>query len=66
MSREASWQAGTWEGARREQLRRALKLSVRERLQAMEALAETGMRLADSARQNNKEAEGDRETKKRR
>ena len=40
------WEAGTLEEARRSGLRRALRLSVRERLQAMEALAETSDRLA--------------------
>lgn len=40
-----SWDAATWEGARRAQLRRALKQTVRERLAALEALAETSRRL---------------------
>ena len=43
---QPGWEAGTWEGARRSGLRRALRLSVRERLQALEALAETSERLA--------------------
>ena len=46
MSDQPGWEAGTWEGARRSGLRRALRLSVRERLQALEALAETSERLA--------------------
>ena len=46
MSDQSGWEAGTWEGARRAGLRRALRLSVRERLQALEALAETSERLA--------------------
>ena len=46
MSDQAGWEAGTWEGARRSGLRKALRLSVRERLQALEALAETSERLA--------------------
>jgi hypothetical protein len=41
VSDQSGWEAGTWEGARRSGLRRALRLSVRERLQALEALAET-------------------------
>ena len=41
------WEAGTWEGARRAQLRRALRLSVRERLEIMVALTETAARLAE-------------------
>ena len=46
MSEKPGWEAGTWEGARRFALRKALRLSVRERLQALEALAETSERLA--------------------
>lgn len=46
MSDQAGWEAGTWEGARRSGLRRALRLSVRERLEALETLAETSERLA--------------------
>jgi hypothetical protein len=42
--REA-WQAATWEGSRRLQLRRALALTVRERLQVLEALTELSQRL---------------------
>ena len=45
MSDQTGWEAGTWEGARRSGLRKALRLSVRERLQALEALAETSERL---------------------
>lgn len=39
MTDEAAWEAGTWEGSRRAQLRRALRLTVRERLLALEELA---------------------------
>jgi hypothetical protein len=48
MSREAdaSWETATWEGSRRAQVRSALALTVRERLQALEALAELAQRLA--------------------
>ena len=46
MSDQPSWEAGTWEGARRSGLRKALRLSVRERLQALDSLAETSERLA--------------------
>lgn len=35
------WDTATWEGSRRAQLRQSLRLSVRERLQALESLAET-------------------------
>lgn len=41
------WESATWEGNRRAQLRRSLQLTVRERLQALEGLAETSRRLAD-------------------
>jgi len=34
------WEATTWEGSRREQLRRALRLTLRERLEALEELSE--------------------------
>lgn len=52
MSREpdAGWEAATWEGSRRAQLRFALALTVRERLEALEALAELSRRLSDMPR----------------
>ena len=31
---EKLWELATWEGSRREQIRRALRLTIRERLQA--------------------------------
>lgn len=37
---EERWALTTWEGSRREQIRRALRLTVRERLQAAEELSE--------------------------
>ena len=46
MSDQRSWESGTWEGARRAGIRAALRLSVRERLQALDSLAETSERLA--------------------
>ncbi len=46
MSDQRSWESGTWEGARRARIREALRLSVRERLQALDSLAETSERLA--------------------
>ncbi|MCH7856864.1 MAG: hypothetical protein IIB37_08945 [Gemmatimonadetes bacterium] len=60
MSDQPGWEAGTWEGARRLGLRKALGLSVRERLQALEAMAETSERLARigvSARRDDSAAE---------
>jgi hypothetical protein len=46
-----AWETATWEGSRRAQLRAALDLTVRERLQAAEALAELADRLADMPRE---------------
>jgi len=43
---QSDWSNATWEGSRRAQLRAALALSVRERLLAMEALAELAERIA--------------------
>ncbi len=43
---EPKWETATWEGSRRAQLRAALTLTVRERLQALEDLAELAERLA--------------------
>ncbi len=43
---EAVWETATWEGSRRAQLRAALALTVRERLQALEGLAQLAERLA--------------------
>jgi hypothetical protein len=39
------WESATWEGSRRLQLRRALSLTLRERLQAVEDMAEVSTRL---------------------
>lgn len=36
---ERAWEAATWEGSRRAQLRRSLRLSIRERLEALDDLA---------------------------
>ena len=47
---DASWESATWEGSRRVQLRAALALTVRERLQALEALSELAKRLAEMPR----------------
>lgn len=45
------WEAATWEGARRAQIRRSLELTVRERLEVLEALAETSARLIEIGRE---------------
>lgn len=44
---DPTWTAATWEGARRAMLRRALCLTVRERLEALDALARTSERLLE-------------------
>ena len=43
---EPGWETATWEGSRRAQLRATLALTVRERLQALQELAELAERLA--------------------
>ena len=47
---EAGWETATWKGSRRAQLRSALELTVRERLEALEAMAEIARRLAEMPR----------------
>lgn len=47
------WASTTWDGNRRAQIRRALALSVRERLAALEHMAEVANRLADLRIQRN-------------
>lgn len=49
MSSSPDWNNATWEGSRRAQIRRNLRLTVRERLEALEALTETSNRLAQTA-----------------
>ncbi|HKJ71892.1 MAG TPA: hypothetical protein VKA55_09095 [Gammaproteobacteria bacterium] len=45
---EPGWEAATWEGSRREQLRRALRLTPRERLAAILAAGDAARQLAAS------------------
>ncbi|MDX1374727.1 MAG: hypothetical protein R3357_04130 [Burkholderiales bacterium] len=47
---KVDWSNATWEGSRRAQLRAALALTVRERLEAMEAICEVAERLATMPR----------------
>lgn len=47
---DPGWETATWEGSRRAQLRAALALTVRERLQALEDLAELAERLVTMPR----------------
>lgn len=44
---EIDWSLTTWEGSRREQLRRWCKLSVRERLLAVEEVADLARHFAE-------------------
>ncbi|MEX1182280.1 MAG: hypothetical protein WEF86_03530 [Gemmatimonadota bacterium] len=63
------WDAATWEGSRRAQLRRALTLTVRQRLEGLEALSATSRRLADAvnhARVTSTSGESKRTTESRR
>jgi len=45
--RDIDWSVTTWEGSRRAQLRHALKLTLRERLEAAEGLADVARRFAE-------------------
>lgn len=45
-----SWDSCTWSGARREQLRRWSKLTLREKLKAVEAMGEVAARFAELRR----------------
>jgi hypothetical protein len=44
---DIDWALTTWEGSRRAQLRRALTLTVRERLEAMAGLADVARRFQE-------------------
>jgi len=44
---DQAWEETTWEGSRRAQLRRALKLTLRERLQAVEDMEDVARRLQE-------------------
>jgi len=48
---EIDWNLTTWEGSRRETLRRWCKLSVRERLQALEEMCDLARQFADMREQ---------------
>lgn len=51
---ESVWKDATWEGNRRAQLRRALDLTLRERLQAVEDMAEMAERFRQMRARSNK------------
>lgn len=44
---EIDWTLTTWEGSRREQLRRWRKLSLRDRLRAIEEMADVSRRFEE-------------------
>jgi hypothetical protein len=44
---DIDWSATTWEGSRRAQLRHALTLTLRERLEALEGLADVARRFQE-------------------
>ncbi len=45
-----SWEAATWVGSRRVQLRAALAMTLRQRFQALDELSELAQRLASMPR----------------
>ncbi len=45
-NQEQDWSNATWLGSRRAMIRRALKLTVRQRLQVLQDLCETSAKLA--------------------
>ncbi len=52
------WAETTWEGNRRAQLRRALELTLRERLQAVEDMAEVAQRFREMRARGNASQRG--------
>jgi len=44
---EQDWGNASWEGSRRAMIKKSLKLTVRERLQALEDMVETSQKLAE-------------------
>ena len=57
---DAVWETATWEGSRRAQIRAALALSLRERLQALDDLIELSDRLAKMPRETQSRDPGSR------
>ena len=49
-TQDQDWEAATWEGSRRVQLRAALAMTLRQRFQALEELTELAQRLASMPR----------------
>ena len=57
---DPAWEAATWEGSRRAQIRAALALSLRERFQALDDLMELSDRLAKMPRKTQSHEPGSR------
>ena len=57
---EIDWSLTTWEGSRRAQLRQALKLTIRERLEAAEGLADVARRFQEMRAQGKFKAATDK------
>lgn len=51
-SADKDWLTATWEGSRRAQLRRSLKLTPMQRLQALEDLTEVSQWLSDAGKRH--------------
>ncbi len=51
---ERNWGNATWIGSRRAMIKQSLKLTVRERLLALEELCKTSKKLASIKTKNNK------------
>ena len=49
---EQNWENATWVGSRRAMIRQSLKLTVRERLEALEELCKTNQKLASIKTRN--------------
>jgi len=52
---EQDWKNASWAGSRRAMIRQSLKLTVRERLQALEELCKTANKLASIKTRNNQQ-----------
>ncbi|MEE9493215.1 MAG: hypothetical protein V3W04_07550 [Gammaproteobacteria bacterium] len=53
--KQQNWDNATWEGSRKMQLQRSLKLSPEERFNALETLAKTSDWLFNASRKDNEE-----------
>jgi hypothetical protein len=49
-NQDQDWEAATWEGSRRVQIRAALAMTLRQRFQALEELSELAQKLASMPR----------------